>query len=101
MPYGRHNKLRWLKLLNFQIFSAQKGQLMAASSSADGYEACKEYLRDYRGRIVFQSLDDLAERLKQRLTIESPKELAKEDSQKYVGEQHRTALLKFISAEAG
>jgi glycosyltransferase involved in cell wall biosynthesis len=65
-----------------------------------GYSACKEYLRDYRAIIEFDSIPHLAEQLRNRTRIRALQRLVQEHSANYLGEAHIGRLLSFIKAVA-
>jgi hypothetical protein len=62
-----------------------------------GYDACKEYLRDYRAVIEFTSMKQLALRLSDRSAMRVLKRMAEEDRAKYEGERHVEPLLEFVA----
>ena len=65
---------------------------------AQGYAACREYLKDYGAVIPFASAAELAQRLRDRASVAELRRLARHDSRKYVGERHLNSLLAFIHA---
>jgi len=68
---------------------------------ARGYEACKEYLKDYQAVIEFDSASDLAAKLRDRQSLHALKSLALQNSGNYLGEPRVAQLLKAIWASCG
>jgi len=64
-----------------------------------GYEACREYLRDYEAVILFNSPESLAEQLRDRARLAELKILARRNSARYFAEQHLESLTQFIGAD--
>lgn len=62
-----------------------------------GYDACKEFLRDYEAVIEFSNPQDLKQKLSNREYIRELKRLAFKNSNRYHGERELPNLIKFIS----
>jgi hypothetical protein len=64
-----------------------------------GYDACKEYLSDYRGAVIeFDSPDDLRAALVDRGRVADLKAAARAARARYVGEDQMDRLLTFLAA---
>jgi hypothetical protein len=61
-----------------------------------GYDACKEYLYDYKAVIEFDSPEDLKERLLDRQMVAEYRSIATENSIKYYEEDRCGIYLKFL-----
>jgi hypothetical protein len=64
---------------------------------ANGYHACREYLKNYRSVLYFRSAEELAASLADRAYVDELKEMAREDSRNYVGEMQVGPLLRIFS----
>jgi len=65
---------------------------------ANGYQACKEYLKAYRAVIEFKSASTLADALLDRPRMEALRTMGEQDSRHYVGERHISQLLAFAES---
>ena len=64
----------------------------------DGYDACKEFLKDYDAVIEFSSPHELNKKLSNHEYLINLKNSACVNSQKYIGERHLNSLYDFILA---
>ncbi len=62
-----------------------------------GYDACREYLKNYRGVVEFSSPADLASQLNDRATVDRLRRFASEDSRAFAGEAHAATLASFLA----
>jgi hypothetical protein len=63
---------------------------------ADGYSACKEYLRQYGALIEYRSMADLAAQLRDRARVKHLRAIAFERFKKYRAEKYLPSLMNFL-----
>jgi hypothetical protein len=63
----------------------------------EGYDACKEFLSDYKAVIEFGSPQELKEQLDRRDYIMELRALALENSERYYAEAHLDPLVRFVT----
>ncbi len=62
----------------------------------EGYEACKDYLKEYKAVLEFDTVHDLKEQLNDRKNIDELKRTARENNRKYIDGSHVNELYDFI-----
>jgi hypothetical protein len=66
-----------------------------------GFEACREYLRDYQAVISYTSPESLSEQLRDRARVAELKTMALRNSAQYIAERCLGDLLQFIGVREG
>jgi hypothetical protein len=82
-----------------RLVAAVAAGIPIAIPEAD-YDACEEYLANFRAVIPFRSTGELKDQLSDRARMQALKLMAWEDSRLYAGEDHLDPLVRLI-AEVG